>query len=141
MELASLRRAGAALLAAFTFCAQAVEGGHLPAHAMNADELSQVHAGGLPETLALQAGGVLALQPPGHDRRVDDAALQAQAALLERQQALAQARIAAGATQGMVNLTQTVAFAGAFTPVAPLLIPVMMPFPFMPVPPQDNGKH
>lgn len=140
MEPVSLRMAAATFALLAASMAHAADANSLAARALSTEELSEVHAGGLAEDFAMQIH-TSTLRAQSADGHHDDLAMREQAALVERQQVLAQLRLATGATQGMVNLTQTVAFAGAFTPVAPLLIPVMMPFPFVPLPPQNSGKH
>jgi len=105
--------------------------------ALDEQELSQVHAAGLPDT-ALQG---LAL---AGDARVAQQTLAEQITALDRQQSLAQYRFAASTAQGGVGMMQSIALVGLATPVAPLFIPVLaMPFPFaMPLPPQTPPpKH
>jgi len=96
-------------------------------------ELSQVHAAGLPDA-ALNG---LAMPSSANA----DALLQAmleQGNALERQQALAQVKLGAGTARNGLGLMQGVALAGLFTPVAPLVLPVLaLPFPFFALPPSQ----
>lgn len=102
-------------------------------HALDERELSQVHAAGLPED-ALRG---MAMPSSANA----DALLQAmleQGNALERQQALAQMKLGAGTARSGTGLLQDVALAGLFTPVAPIVLPVLaLPFPFLALPPSQ----
>jgi hypothetical protein len=107
--------------------------------ALDEQELSQVHAAGLPEPALRQ----VALGTAG-DAGFAQQVLHEQIAALDRQQSLAQYKFAALTAQGGLGVMQALALAGLATPVAPLFIPVLaMPLPFfMPLPPQNPPpKH
>lgn len=61
------------------------------------------------------------------------------AAALERQQSLAQYRLATAAAQGGIGVMQTLSLASLATPLAPLFLPTLaLPFPFFMLPPPKN---
>jgi hypothetical protein len=110
-----------------------------PSKRMTDEELSLVHAAGLPAPalqdiarglpLALVETPVLALNAQDLNSQID------------RQQAMSQIRLAQAATQGSIGLMQTASLPALFTPVAPLFIPVLaMPFPFLMTPPPKKGE-
>ena len=109
-----------------------------PSKRMSDDELSQVHAAGLPAP-ALQdmaQGLPLALV----EMPVPTLNAQDLNSHVDRQQAMSQIRLAQAATQGSIGLMQTAALPALFTPVAPLFIPVLaMPFPFLITPPPKKA--
>ena len=93
-------------------------------------ELSQVHAAGLPDPAQPMTPHELAPWLP---------ALQEQGAALERQQSLAQYRLATAAAQGGIGVMQTLLLASLATPLAPLFLPTLaLPFPFFMLPPPKN---
>jgi thioredoxin-like negative regulator of GroEL len=138
-----LRAAGAALVtlvaALPTQAADMASSGLQP---LSADELSQVSAAGLPaQTVAgLARGGTVALTA---QTLLQNASQQDQQAALERQLALNQLRLGTDNVRVATQLLQTVAVTGPFTPVSPVLMP-MMGFPFslaMPSPPPSSRKQ
>lgn len=110
-----------------------------PSKRMSDDELSQVHAAGLPPpALANMAQGLpLALvEMPVPTLNAQDLNSQ-----IDRQQAISQIRLAQAVTQGSVGMMQTAVLPALFTPVAPLFIPVLaMPFPFLMTPPPKKTE-
>jgi hypothetical protein len=103
---------------------------------MSDDELSQVQATGLPDPLLQNIGFGSTDTAP--------AQWQDMSANLDRQQALAQFKLAAATSQGAVGLVQSASLVTLFTPLAPLFIPTLgLPFPFMmPLPPKkDEHGH
>jgi hypothetical protein len=110
-----------------------------PSKRMSDDELSQVHAAGLPaHALQDMAQGLpLALvELPAPALNAQDLHSQ-----VDRQQAMSQIRLAQAATQGSIGLMQTGVLPALFTPVAPLFIPVLaMPFPFLMTPPPKKAE-
>ena len=99
-------------------------------------ELSQVHAAGLPDPS--QTAPVL------NELQAWLPALQEQSAAIDRQQSLAQYRLAATATQGGLGMMQTMSLASLATPLAPLFLPTLaLPMPFLMLPPPKNQppKH
>lgn len=123
-----------AACAALPFAALAHANDFAPDKRMSDEELSQVHAAGLPDpSLQRIADGLpfaLAELPVaplnGHDLNSS----------LDRQQALAQIRLASAATQGSLGAMQLSSLPAMLTPLAPLFIPALaMPFPFLMTPP------
>jgi hypothetical protein len=110
-------------------------GAHASLQRMSDDELSQVHAAGLPaSTLHSVAIGLpLALV----DVPVSKFEAHDLARSLDRQQAINQVRLSAAATQGSIGLMQVATLPVLFTPMAPLFMPTLaMPFPFFALPPK-----
>lgn len=129
----------AALCATLPVAALAHANDFAPDQRMSDEELSQVHAAGLPApSLQRIAEGLpfaLAELPVaplnGHDLNSS----------LDRQQALAQIRLASAATQGSLGAMQLSSLPGLLTPLAPLFIPALaMPFPFLMVPPPKKAE-
>jgi hypothetical protein len=91
---------------------------------LSESELSQVQAAGLE------------MLPIAHE-------FQEQSVALERQQAVAQLRLAGSTAQLGGGVMQTLALAGLATPFAALLLPTLaMPLPlFMPLPPKHTEQH
>ena len=110
-----------------------------PSKRMSDEELSQVHAAGLPApSLQNMAQGLpLALiEMPVPTLNAQDLNSQ-----VDRQQAMSQIRLAQAATQGSIGVMQTAVLPALFTPVAPLFIPVLaMPFPFLMTPPPKKAE-
>jgi len=106
-----------------------------PSKRMSDEELSQVHAAGLPAPSLqnIAQGAPLALvEMPVPTLNAQDLNSQ----IDRQQQALSQLRLAQNATQGSIGMMQTVSLPALLTPVAPLFIPVLaMPFPFLMTPP------
>ena len=103
---------------------------------MSDEELSQVHAAGLPAPslqniaqglpLALVEMQVPTLNAQDLNSQID-----------RQQQAMSQLRLA----QGSIGMMQTVSLPALLTPVAPLFIPVLaMPFPFLMTPPPKKAE-
>ena len=106
------------------------------ARLLSDSELAQVHAAGLPDPQRPFDVTLTSVAPqPSQDP----------SASLERQQALAQARLAAASTQGALGLMQAASVATLFTPVAPLFLPAAaLPFPFLmlaPPPKKSDAGH
>ncbi|HJW11765.1 MAG TPA: hypothetical protein VJ598_08260 [Albitalea sp.] len=101
---------------------------------MSDAELSQVQAGGLPDPLLQNIGFASADNAPTQ--------WQDTSANLDRQQALAQFKLAAATSQGAVGLVQNASLATLFTPLAPLFIPTLaLPFPMLMLPPPKKDEH
>jgi hypothetical protein len=111
-----------------------------PSKRMSDEELSQVHAAGLPSpALQNMAQGLpLALvEMPVPTLNAQDLNSQVD----RQQQAMSQLRLAQAATQGSIGMMQTVSLPALLTPVAPLFIPVLaMPFPFLMTPPPKKAE-
>jgi hypothetical protein len=107
-----------------------------PGRALADAELDQVHATGLDDATLLAA----ALGHLGSaDRAVTPPPRQDLTTELERQQLLAQIKLAAASTQGAASLVQSASLVTLFTPAAPLFIPVLaLPFPFFMLPPKPS---
>ena len=102
---------------------------------MSDDELSQVHAAGLPDASIanLAAGMPLALA----DMPVAKLDMQDLQRSMDRQSAVNQYRFAAATVQGSMGLMQTATLPTLFTPLAPLFLPTLaMPLPFFNLPPK-----
>jgi len=126
---------------ALPFAALATTTDFAPDKRMSDDELSQVHAAGLPDP-ALQriAQGMPFALAELPVPQLNGADLNS---TLDRQQALAQIRLASAATQGSLGLMQLASMPAMLTPLAPLFIPALaIPFPFlMPLPPKKEPGH
>jgi hypothetical protein len=97
------------------------------------DELSQVHAAGLPDAALKE----LALAAPAGNELVP---LVEASAAVDHQQSLAQVRMASTTAQASAALMRSASLPALFTPLVPLVLPVLaMPFPFMLAPPPK--KH
>lgn len=116
----------------------------LPAHAelrpLSDDELSQVHAAGLPEQSLqnIAAGRPLALaELPSAPWQWKDPMT-----ALEQQQALAQLKLGASISQGSVGLMQLATLPALFTPFAPMFLPALampLPLPLFTLPPPKKA--
>lgn len=110
-----------------------------PSKRMSDEELSQVHAAGLPapalQNLA-QGLPLAALDMPVPTLNAQDLNSQ-----IDRQQAVAQIRLASAATQNSIGMLQAASLPALLTPVAPLFIPVLaLPFPFLMTPPPKKTE-
>ncbi|RQP25141.1 hypothetical protein [Piscinibacter terrae] len=112
-----------------------------PSKRMSDDELSEVHAAGLPVASLqnLSQGLPVALMDlPAPTLNAQDLSSQ-----VDRQQAVSQIRFGTQLAQGSIGVMQMSSLPALFTPVAPLFIPMLaMPFPFfMALPPKkpDDG--
>jgi hypothetical protein len=109
---------------------------------LDADALSAVSAGGLPEAALVQlglhtrSGGATA--PSVGD--LPALALQQQLAALERQQALAQLRDATGSVRVATQVLWRIGTDNVVVPLAPLLLP-LFPLPLPVLPPPPPKKH
>ncbi|HJV61932.1 MAG TPA: hypothetical protein VJ743_13370 [Albitalea sp.] len=132
----SARRLAAPLLALVSLAAQA-----MPGQPLTDDELSQVHAAGLPEPALrdIAAGVPLAALEPSLPLASN--VPQDLGASLERQQALSQLKLAGATVQGSLGLMQLAALPALMTPFAPLVLPTLaMPFPFFMAPPPKKPE-
>ena len=110
-----------------------------PGRPLSDDELSQVHAAGLPDPALQRLASGLPLA--GIDMSLPSLNAADTAAALDRQQALAQLRIAGAATQGSLGLMQAASLPTLFTPLAPLFLPTLaLPFPFLMAPPPKKPE-
>jgi len=106
-----------------------------PGQRLSDDELSQVHAAGLPDPSLQRLSAGLPLAP---DEFVVAQQLNGRdlSLTVDRQQAIAQTRLAATTAQTSLGLMQVATWPTLFTPVAPLFLPTLaMPFPFFMLPP------
>jgi hypothetical protein len=114
------------------------------ARLLSDEELSQVHAAGLPEPdLQRLASGLPLAGLPLAGPEVPLVGLNAPdlCVVLDRQQALAQARLAAATTQGSLGLMQLASLPALVTPLAPLFLPTLaMPFPLFMAPPPKKSE-
>jgi len=113
-----------------------------PSKRMSDDELSEVHAAGLPVASLqnLSQGLPIALMDlPAPTLNAQDLNSQ-----VDRQQAVSQIRLGTQLAQGSIGVMQMSSLPALFTPVAPLFIPMLaMPFPFfVALPPKKtDGGH
>ncbi|WP_372524326.1 hypothetical protein [Piscinibacter sp.] len=113
----------------------ATEASNGPGRMLADSELSQVHAAGLPDPALQHTAFGSAEGAPAQ------ALWQDTTANLDRQQALAQYKLAAAASQGAVGLVQSATLTTLFTPLAPLFIPTLtLPFPFLMLPPPKKAE-
>ncbi len=116
---------------------------HAGLRPLDDEALSGSHAAGLPEPALRQIEQGLPLG--GFELPAATAALPELAGhALERQQALAQVKLATAMAQSSVDLMRVAALPALATPLAPLFIPALLvPFPFLALPPikKDDGGH
>lgn len=112
----------------------------MPGRLLDDNELSQVHAAGLPDpSLQRLAAGVplAALELPMAQLNTQDLS-----SSIDRQQAMAQLRLASATTQGSLGLMQVASLPTLVTPLAPLFLPTLaLPFPFFIAPPPKKPEQ
>jgi hypothetical protein len=100
---------------------------------MSDEELGAVHAAGLPEPALRQlaeGSPMLPIEAPMAVAGVPDLANS-----VDRQQALAQAKLASATAQGTVELMRVASLPAMFTPLAPMFLPTLaLPMPFLALP-------